>query len=112
MNEIALLYHDVVSARDFDSSGFPGADAGVYKLADATFRNHLDAIAKVNPATILTFDDGGISAYTHIAGALQERGWRGYFFIATNWIGQPGFLSAAQIRELGDRGHIIGTHSC
>lgn len=112
MSEIALLYHDVVRTNEFDSSGFAGADAAIYKLALQKFRDHLSAISKVNPNVVLTFDDGGASAYSHAADELEERGWRGHFFIVTNWIGKPAFLSATQIRELRQRGHIIGTHSC
>src|SRR5260370_38866938 len=106
MTDIALLYHDVVNADDFDSSGFAGADAAIYKLACETFRNHLDAIATTNPSALLTFDDGGVSAYSNIADELEEHGSRGYFFIATNSIGKPVFLNSSQIRELRDRGHI------
>jgi peptidoglycan/xylan/chitin deacetylase (PgdA/CDA1 family) len=43
---------------------------------------------------------------------LETYGWRGYFFITTDWIGRPGFLNEAQIRELRKRGHVIGSHSC
>ena len=92
MTDIALLYDGVISAD--------------------LFRTHLDAIAKTNPRVLLTFDDGGVSAYSHTADELEERGWRGHFFIVTNWIGKPGFLTAEQIRELRQRGHVIGTHSC
>jgi peptidoglycan/xylan/chitin deacetylase (PgdA/CDA1 family) len=42
---------------------------------------------------------------------LEEFGWRGHFFVTTDWIGQPGFLSAAQIQELDRRGHVVGSHS-
>jgi peptidoglycan/xylan/chitin deacetylase (PgdA/CDA1 family) len=60
----------------------------------------------------LTFDDGAASSYTIVAGELEQRGWRGHFFITTDWTGQPGFLDADQIRELRERGHVIGSHSC
>src|SRR6266849_8169014 len=109
MTEIALLYHDVVNADEFDSSGFAGADASIYKLVRETFQNHLNAIAAANPSALLTFDDGGLSAYSQIVDELEERGWRGHFFIATNWIGKPGFLNSSQISELRSRGHIIGS---
>jgi peptidoglycan/xylan/chitin deacetylase (PgdA/CDA1 family) len=112
MKEIALLYHDVVGGDGFESSGFPGGDAAIYKLPRKTFLRHLDAIAKANPNVLLTFDDGGVSGYSYIADELEERGWRGYFFTATNWIGKPGFLNVSQIRDLRERGHIIGSHSC
>jgi peptidoglycan/xylan/chitin deacetylase (PgdA/CDA1 family) len=42
---------------------------------------------------------------------LERRGWRGHFFITTSRIGSPGFLTAAEVRELADRGHAVGSHS-
>jgi len=61
---------------------------------------------------ILTFDDGGVSAFSPIADLLEEFGWRGHFFITTDRIGTPGFLDQRQIVELRQRGHIIGSHTC
>jgi peptidoglycan/xylan/chitin deacetylase (PgdA/CDA1 family) len=125
---IALEYHDVVRADAGDASGFPGPAAGSYKVELAEFAAHLRAIGSVvasratvhdlgerrgrDTPVLLTFDDGGISAYTAIAGLLEENGWRGHFFVPTDHIGRPGFLTAEQIRELRSRGHLIGSHSC
>jgi peptidoglycan/xylan/chitin deacetylase (PgdA/CDA1 family) len=125
---ISLLYHDVVAAGELASSGFPQADATVYKLSRPEFESHLEAIgnegqgsevillnsaAQKIPAKALlfTFDDGGASAML-IADLLEARRWRGHFFITTDFIGQTGFLAASQIRELRGRGHVIGSHSC
>ena len=44
-----------------------------------------------------------------MADRLEARGWRGHCFVSTDAIGTRGFLTAAQIRELDARGHIIGT---
>jgi peptidoglycan/xylan/chitin deacetylase (PgdA/CDA1 family) len=60
---------------------------------------------------MLTFDDGGASAYHVIADLLERRGWRGHFFIPTDYIGRPEFLSVSQIRDLHHRGHVVGSHS-
>jgi peptidoglycan/xylan/chitin deacetylase (PgdA/CDA1 family) len=123
-----LTYHDVVEA-DFDTSGFPGGGPAHYKLPRDEFTRHLDAIAatSVSPillpefrasdaseteALLITFDDGGVSAANVIADALEQHGWRGHFFIVTDYIGRHGFMTAAQVRDLAHRGHIIGTHSC
>jgi hypothetical protein len=104
-----LLYHDVVAHGREDESGFTGPGAARYKLAPDEFRAHLDALA--GPC-LLTFDDGGASALDPIAGLLEARGRRGLFFITTDCIGRPGFLDAAQLRELRRRGHTLGSHSC
>jgi peptidoglycan/xylan/chitin deacetylase (PgdA/CDA1 family) len=122
----ALLYHDVVVGTDYRSSGFAGDDANLYKLERAEFELHLAAIGEAEPAgpatiyellaapdaprILLTFDDGGASA-RDIADLLELRGWRAHFFIPTQFIGQPAFLSASEIRDLHGRGHVIGSHS-
>lgn len=130
MRAASLLYHDVVPPEDPRSSGFPGAVADRYKLTRETFETHLRTLitrplfhcatapqvlkAETFSACpcLFTFDDGGVSALTEIAERLEAFGWRGHFFITTDCIGQPGFLTADQILELHERGHVIGTHSC
>jgi peptidoglycan/xylan/chitin deacetylase (PgdA/CDA1 family) len=112
VKRIALLYHDVVEPGEFRSSGFASSDADIYKLEREAFHEHLEAISGSNAYLLFTFDDGGVSFLDLIAPALERHGWRGLFFIATNWIGSPGFLKASQIAELRQRGHHIGTHSC
>jgi hypothetical protein len=61
---------------------------------------------------LLTFDDGAEGAITCVADDLEGYGWRGHFFIVTNWLGRSGYLTPAHIRELDARGHVIGSHSC
>jgi peptidoglycan/xylan/chitin deacetylase (PgdA/CDA1 family) len=123
MQALAIMYHDVVENGDFESSGFSGEGAHVYKLRREDFVRHLDAIAAATAAVgtvrqlegrpvLLTFDDGGVSFHHPIADLLESHGWRGHFFITTDRIGTPGFLTETELRELHRRGHIIGSHSC
>lgn len=124
---INLLYHDVTPAGADDTSGFAGPAAARYKLTPDEFAAHLDrisdnvnAVPARNPLEVLrsekswsiTFDDGGLSNATVIAGELERRGWRGWFFIATDFIDHPTFCSREQLRELHERGHVLGSHSC
>src|SRR6266850_4207286 len=98
----ALTYHDVVEGSDYDSSGFPGSDAAVYKLERTQFAVHLRSIAAqvggppvpnaLNVAEarhrfVLTFDDGGVSAL-EVARTLEEFDWRGHFFVTAKYIDQ------------------------
>lgn len=118
----ALIYHDVIAGDDRDAAGFPGALAGRYKLSLAHFERHLEAIAATGVeirlgdlddgarSCALTFDDGGASAPL-VADRLERRGWRGHFFITTGRLGTPGFMTPAQVRDLADRGHMVGSHS-
>ena len=111
----ALMYHDVVAAGGDDGSGFPGRDAALYKVTPGIFAAHLDAIRRAIPGNTadlaITFDDGGSSALA-AADLLEARGFAGQFFVTTNYIGTPGFVGEADIRELARRGHIVGSHSC
>jgi peptidoglycan/xylan/chitin deacetylase (PgdA/CDA1 family) len=127
----SLMYHDVYpDSASHRVSGFADDTAAVYKLPLASFQAHLDRLAEnlVSPPVLMThaygpssppprhswtitFDDGGMSAYDHIAPALERLGWRGHFFVTTSRIGTEGFLSGDQIRELHQRGHLIGAHS-
>ena len=130
MRVISLLFHDVHGAEPAES-GFASAAADRYKLTQADFDAQLagvrgvrhDApiittdisspqIAAGGPVPFLiTVDDGGVSYYSRIAAALEQRGWRGHCFVSTDYIGQRGFLSRDQIRALATRGHVIGSHS-
>jgi peptidoglycan/xylan/chitin deacetylase (PgdA/CDA1 family) len=112
MSDIVLLYHDVLDPARSHPSGFPGSDADLYKLERAEFERHLDAIKDAGADVRLTFDDGGASAHTVIGPLLEERGWRGHFFIPTDYVGRPGFMGPDEIQDLHVRGHIIGSHSC
>ncbi|MCL5743374.1 MAG: polysaccharide deacetylase family protein [Acidobacteria bacterium] len=128
MRAISLEYHDVVRDGEWQSSGLVGPGANSYKLSDAEFRTSLEAISRNNGETpvlaehlletrqerlplLLTFDDGGIGAWMHAADILDEFGWKGHFFVIANRIGSVGFLQRDHIRELRQRGHVIGSHS-
>ncbi len=130
----SLCYQDVVGRRAGpDPIGFGEPVADTYKLGSGAFRVHLQAIQDevlarrnarrpgnvldllrrpVPRGCLLTFDDTRSSTVATVAPMLEEFGWRGHFFIATDYIDAPGFLNRAGIRELHRRGHVIGTHSC
>jgi peptidoglycan/xylan/chitin deacetylase (PgdA/CDA1 family) len=125
MRAMSLAYHDVVDGHPILPTDIrPGAS--LYTLTRECFQNHLRSIQEQDapvelirsfrrwqnqvPA-FLTFDDGALNAFC-AADELERRGWRGHFFITTNWIGRSGFLNRRQIRDLNARGHVIGSHSC
>jgi peptidoglycan/xylan/chitin deacetylase (PgdA/CDA1 family) len=99
----------------------------VYTLRLPDFNAHLRAIEQRKPLiqtirsayewgnqvpVFLTFDDGTAGAYTFAAAGLEDYGWRGHFFVTTDWIGREGYMDRDQIRDLHNRRHIIGSHSC
>jgi peptidoglycan/xylan/chitin deacetylase (PgdA/CDA1 family) len=117
-----LMYHDIAARDARETVGFPGPLAARYKLTPSDFEAHLAAVAATGlevrpldagetaPAVAITFDDGGASAPA-AAAALERHGWRGQFFVTSSRVDTPGFMSARQLCELAQRGHLIGSHS-
>lgn len=120
MKAITIGFHDVLDVE----SVTPGA---VYTLRLRDFDSHLRAIKECQTEvrtihkfcewgndvpTFITFDDGTVGAYTFGAKLLQDFGWRGHFFVTTDWTGRDGYMDRDQIRDLHYRGHVIGSHSC
>jgi peptidoglycan/xylan/chitin deacetylase (PgdA/CDA1 family) len=113
MKAIALMYHDVVEAGTEASSGFASGDADLYKIDPQQFSAHLKVLGEgtTDRPVFITFDDGGRSAYTHVAPQLEREDRRGHFFVATDYIDTPTFVTSDQIRDLDARGHVVGSHS-
>jgi len=113
---ICLMFHDVLN-NPHHKSGFDTSSANYYKISTQIFKEQLDSILDVihsdrySVDVILTFDDGGSSFYSVIAPLLEHYGFIGHFFVSTDYIGQPGFMSEDEIKQLSERGHIIGSHS-
>ena len=103
-----MMYHDIVT-RDDKSGGFQNESAFQYKVEEAAFEEQVKALQGKD--VVFTFDDGGVSFLTIVAPTLEKYGMRGVFFISTNYLGTPGFLTAEQVNELEERGHVIGSHS-
>jgi peptidoglycan/xylan/chitin deacetylase (PgdA/CDA1 family) len=120
---VALLYHDVVANDSADESGIVTDGSWRYKLPPDRFRDHLQRIAaspyevvtlpdlNADRPLLLTFDDGGVSCVEAAAPLLEAHGMRGHFFIITDRIGQDGYLTRKQVRDLAEAGHRIGSHT-
>ena len=122
MRRVSLLFHDVYES-DPRESGFRSPAADRYKLSVSAFEAQLDGLVELRTPlaprsssseggkAVITVDDGGASYYTVIADRLEALGLRAHCFVSTDFIGERGFLTTEQIRELDGRGHAIGTHS-
>lgn len=60
---------------------------------------------------LLTFDDGYISDFDIVLPLLMQMDCTAIFFIITEKIDTPGYLSWPQVRELHNAGMTIGSHS-
>lgn len=60
---------------------------------------------------LLTFDDGNASDYELVFPFLLESNMSATFFVITERIGQPGYLTWSQVDEMWRHGMCIGSHS-
>lgn len=67
---------------------------------------------RVPPRTFaITFDDGWDDGYRHALPIMREFGYTATFFVISNRIGSPGFLSKRQLLGLEATGNEIGNHT-
>ena len=117
MRPVVLMYHDLYR-KNPSESGFQNDTAIKYKVEEKKFEKQVSGIKQWLTDNQLplcnvefTFDDGGESFLTIAEQILERYGFRGTFFIATEFIDTPGFLTKEQIKDLVERGHAIGSHS-
>ncbi|MBF8963659.1 polysaccharide deacetylase family protein [Pontibacter sp. FD36] len=122
-----LCYHQVRDWREKDSK-----QAKDYIIPEERFKEHIKILADSGYQTVLpdqlkaylttgaplpekpvmlTFDDTSLGQYTVAAPELEKYGFKGVFFIMTVSLGRPNYMSKAQVKELSDRGHVIGSHT-
>lgn len=125
-----LCYHQIRDWRAKDSKS-----AKDYIVPVAAFREQMQMLADSGYHTILpdqlyaylttgaplpakpvmlTFDDGDLDQYTTALPELDKHGFKATFFIMTVAIGRRGkqpYMDKTQIKDLSDRGHVIGAHT-
>ena len=80
-----------------------------YWLPRDFFVELLERVAHL-PQVRLSFDDGNESDFEVALPELVKRGLRAEFFVLAGRVGQPGYLGAAQLREMVSAGMGIGLH--
>ncbi|MFD2248153.1 polysaccharide deacetylase family protein [Pontibacter ruber] len=88
------------------------ADSGYHTiLPDQLFAYLTTGVPLPDKPILLTFDDTNLDQYTVAAPELEKYGFKGVFFVMTVSLGRPNYMSKAQVKELSDRGHAIGSHT-
>lgn len=117
---LILTYHKVGASNVDDAEDF-------YTITCDVLESHLRALrirgyhclgvdellsnAELPPnSCLLTFDDGTQDHYDVVLPLLEELKLQGVFFVCSGKFEAPGFLTRAQVREIAQRGHIIGCH--
>lgn len=120
---VFLMYHELQADGRPLSQDAPGYLRYVVREKDFRVQmNHLkdngwrgvdvgEALSFDSPAVAITFDDGCETDLLIAAPILHELGFDATFYITTGFLGNPGYLTATQVRELSSLGFQIGCHS-
>ncbi len=119
-----LTYHRVVDVSavgqldlKVDPANFAAemdalSSAGFHSISQAQLFSALYKGASLpTKPVIISFDDGYVDDVRTILPILKRHGMIGWFFVITGRMTEPGFLTAAQIRELDRAGMDVGDHS-
>lgn len=60
---------------------------------------------------VITFDDNHLSQYEHAVPAMEQNGFIGTFYLVSNRLDKPTFMTRDQVRDLAQRGMDIQSHS-
>ncbi len=60
---------------------------------------------------IITFDDGDVDVYENAFPIMEKYGFTGVFYLVSNYIGQPNYITVEQIQQMAAAGWEIGSHS-
>ncbi|RNI29824.1 polysaccharide deacetylase family protein [Rufibacter immobilis] len=102
----------IVKPQEFRAQMKMLADSGYHTILPHQLQDYLTKGTPLPPNPImLTFDDTKLDQYTVAKPELDKYGFKGVFFIMTVSIGRPNYMTKAQIKELSDKGHVIGSHT-
>jgi peptidoglycan/xylan/chitin deacetylase (PgdA/CDA1 family) len=70
---------------------------------------HLELPQQTKPV-VITFDDGELNNFQYALPVLKDFGWKAYFFIIVNRIGQQGYMGWDHLKQMLKAGMVIGSH--
>ena len=102
---VCLMLHGIgVPPREVSAAEAP------YWLPQERLASILDLARSAHAA--ITFDDGNASDTEIALPALQQAGLVASFFIPSDRVEMPGYVSAAGLRQLHEAGMQVGSHGC
>jgi len=111
-NEKSSLKLLLVPVANFKKQIKSLADSGYHTITPDEYYAYLTTGAPLpSKPVMITFDDTDEDQYTIGAQELNKYNFKGVFFIMTVSIGRPNYMSAAQIKQLSDEGHVIAAHT-
>ena len=121
---VFLMYHELELPGRALVQSEPGYVR--YIISETGFRSQIDWLREngwrglsvsealqfpAEKSVAITFDDGCETDLIAAATILKEAGFHATFYVTADFLNHPGYMSDAQLRELGSMGFEIGCHS-
>jgi peptidoglycan/xylan/chitin deacetylase (PgdA/CDA1 family) len=88
------------------------ADSGYHTILPDQLYDYLTKGITLPPKpVIISFDDTRVDQYTIALQEMNKYSFKGVYFIMTVSLGRPGYMTTAQVKQLSDEGHTIGSHT-
>ena len=101
-----------VTPTDFAAQMNWLARSGYHTITTEDLHAYLSGVRGLpSKPVILTFDDGYADFYTTALPILRTHDFRADLYVVSGFVGRPGYLSAAQVRESDRSGIEIGSHT-
>lgn len=120
-----LMYHDVMGAPASAGGAFDikppyGIDTAVFKeqmrvLSEKDYRSILfKEFSSVEPGSkpvVITFDDGLSGNFDQALPVLKKHGFKAVFFVISDKVGKPGYMTWDELKVLTDNGMSVQSHT-
>ena len=110
-----LVLHQVMDGPpvDFIDIGLPTLQRILSndQLKFLSIDDAFNSLETAKSPTCLTFDDGFSSDYKLVLPELKKKGALATFFVVTDWLNKPGYLTEEQLKSMSNEGMQIGSHS-
>ncbi|MBV9962997.1 MAG: polysaccharide deacetylase family protein [Parafilimonas sp.] len=98
--------------KNFDDQIKSLADSGYQTITPDEYYAYLTTGAPLPPKPVMiTFDDTNKDQYTYGLPELNKYHFKAVFFITTVPIDKRKYMSAEQLKEIADEGHVIAAHT-
>jgi peptidoglycan/xylan/chitin deacetylase (PgdA/CDA1 family) len=88
------------------------ADSGYHTILPEQLYDYLvKGIALPPKPVMISFDDTRVDQYSVALPEMNKYSFKGVYFIMTVSLGRPGYMTTAQVKQLSDEGHAIGSHT-
>ena len=88
------------------------ADSGYHTILPDQLYDYLTTGKQLpSKPVMVTFDDTRLDQYTVGLPEMNKYGFKGVFFIMTVSLDRPGYMTKEEVKELSDKGNVIGSHT-